>query len=76
MKRAVSVVAVVVLLGRLRIVVDCFAGPVNIQFRVLIENPTDEPLTLPRCKRGYLGAGAPVAGLIFLVAQDLHIVRE
>ena len=79
MKSAVSVVAVVVLLGGcassstmssgpdVRVHLDqvagppdvyYFAGPVNIQYRVSIENPTDEPLTLTRLDLQTLGPGA------------------
>ena len=35
-----------------------FAGPVNIQYRVAIENPTDEPVTLTRLDLQTLGPGA------------------
>ena len=35
-----------------------FAGPVNIQYRVAIENPTDEPVTLTRLDLQTLGVGA------------------
>jgi hypothetical protein len=79
MKSAVSVVAVVILLGgcassstlssgpdvkvHLEQVagpaeVFYFAGPVNIQFRVSIENPTEEPLTLTRLDLRSEGPGA------------------
>jgi hypothetical protein len=79
MKSAVSVVAVVVLLGGcassstlssgpdVRVHLEqvtgppdvfYFAGPVNIQYRVSIENPTDEPLTLTRLDLQSMGPGA------------------
>src|SRR5437870_4193804 len=35
-----------------------YAGPVNIQYRVSLENPTDEPLTLTRLDLQSMGPGA------------------
>ncbi|MDQ6801816.1 MAG: hypothetical protein M3041_13365 [Acidobacteriota bacterium] len=79
MKRAVSAVAVVVLLSGcgsssnpasgpdVRVHLEqvsgppdvyYFAGPVNIQYRLSIANPTDEPLTLTRLDLQTLGSGA------------------
>ena len=35
-----------------------FAGPVNIQYRVLVSNPTSQPLTLSRLDLQTIGPGA------------------